>query len=46
MPLPLDVFLWMTYKSVVRGLINDMDRWTENKNHYLKKVTPKELGTT
>lgn len=34
MPFPVEAILWHEADSVVRGLMNEMDHWTENKNHY------------
>ena len=38
MPLPWEVHLRHEAYSVVRGLMNEMDYCTENKNHYQKKM--------
>jgi hypothetical protein len=31
---------------VVRGLMNEMDQWIENKNYYFLKAMSRELGST
>lgn len=42
MPSPLEALLCRKAYPVVIGLMNEMDHWTENKNHYLKNAAPRE----